>query len=189
MFKYLVTPSRSKISQAREDLVDYAEAPERDVQSVLSWLSDKPESRILRRLESPERYESFHDVLAQPILDWRKKYFAEKERLKEERRRREEAESAAREVRRLRLSLAILILLVLVAGGFAWFAFDQRQRARQAADVARLESERRLAATNDAQASREKARATEASLQAREAELAGQTDLSGIWKKAAPCGD
>jgi hypothetical protein len=58
MFRYLVTPSRSKIAQDTESLVGYGEAPEGEVRTVLSWLSDKPESRTLRRLDTPERYVS-----------------------------------------------------------------------------------------------------------------------------------
>ena len=164
MFRYLVTPSRSKIAQDTESLIGYGEAPEAEVRPVLSWLSDKPESRILRRLDTPERYEIFHDVLAQPILDWRKKYFAERERIEEVRKR-----------RRLQLLAGAMVLLALAAVGFALFAFDQRRRAREAADLLQIEKQQALAATNEAEASRNRAESTAAALQAREADLAGRT--------------
>jgi hypothetical protein len=118
MFQYLVTPSRTKIAQRTEDLILFAEAAPNDVRSVLNELTDKPETRILRRLPSPEQYEIFHDVLAEHILEWRrnresqkrevalqKQHAAEaakKQReleqaqvLAEEQRRRAEAEAAA----------------------------------------------------------------------------------------------
>ena len=107
IFRYLVTPSRTKIAQLRADLVSYAEAPEAAVGNVLSSLSDRPEARILRRLANPERYEIFHDVLAQPILDWRREYLVQKERAAEEERRKVEAERQRRELEQAReLALA-----------------------------------------------------------------------------------
>jgi hypothetical protein len=90
---------------------------------------DKPESRILRRLDTPERYEIFHDVLPQPILDWRKRHFAEKERIEQARKR-----------RRLQMLAGAMVLLDLAALGFALFAldqwklaFDERRKARETA--------------------------------------------------------
>lgn len=174
MFRYLVTPSRSKIAQDTESLVGYGEAPEAQVRPVLSWLSDKPESRILRRLDSPERYEIFHDVLAQPILDWRKKYFAERERIEEVRKR-----------RRLQLFAGAMVLLALVAISFALLAFDQRKKAREAADLARIENQQAMAATSDAQAAHAQADATANALQARQAELAGRTEEAAKLRAAA----
>ena len=87
MLRYLVTPSRTKIAQVTVDLISYAEAPSEEVRNVLASLSDLPEARILRRLANPERYEVFHDVLAQPILDWRREYILQKERAAEDERR------------------------------------------------------------------------------------------------------
>jgi hypothetical protein len=78
MFQYLVTPSRTKIAQRTEDLVLFAESAPSDVRAVLSELADKPETRILRRLPSPEQYEIFHDVLAEHILEWRRNREAQK---------------------------------------------------------------------------------------------------------------
>ena len=185
MFKVLVTKSRSKISQATADLVDYAEAPEADVRKVLTWLSDKAESRILRRLDTPERYEIFHDVLAQPILDWRRQYFSDRDLSEQERKQREESERARREVRRLRWMLAVMAVLAVVSIGLAWYRLDQRRRAREATDAVQAEAQLREEATNAAQAERERAVAAEASRQAAAAEAAGQTELAAQLRRTA----
>jgi hypothetical protein len=178
IFTYLVTPSRSKVSQSTADLIDYAEAPELRVRQVLGWLSDKPESRILRRLDSPERYEIFHDVLAQPILDWRKKFFLEKAALENVNRQKENAARARREVLRLRWMLGAMALLMLVAGGLAWYALVQRMRAQEAATQL-------IQATNAAQAERDRAREAEALAQAKAAGEAGAISLANELKETA----
>jgi len=98
MFRDLVTPSRTKIAQKIEDLVAFAQAAEADVRTVLNSLTDQPNTRILRRLASPERYEVYHDVLTQPILDWRQSHLQKKETQAEERRLRAEAEQKQREL-------------------------------------------------------------------------------------------
>jgi len=165
MFRYLVTPSRSKIAQDMESLIGYGEASETEVRSVLSWLSDRPESRILRRLDTPERYEMFHDVLAQPILDWRKNHFAEKDRIEEARKR-----------RRLLFLAGCMTLLAVAAAGLAFYAFDQRRKAHAAADLALIEHGQTIAANNDAQAARAQAVAFQAELRAGQAELAGRKE-------------
>jgi formylglycine-generating enzyme required for sulfatase activity len=178
MFRYLVTPSRSKVSQATTDLIDYAEAPEGDVRDVLSWLSDRPDSRILRRLDAPERYEIFHDVLAQPILDWRRTFAAEKEGLEIERKQKEEAERAKREVRRLRWFVAVMALLAVVAGGLAWYAFDQKKRADEAAVKV-------VEATIVAEAERDRTRQATLESRANAAALGGQVEVAAELKRQA----
>jgi hypothetical protein len=98
MFRYLVTPSRTKIAQASEDLVSYAEGSEQEVKLVLNTLTDRADARILRRLSNPEQYEIFHDVLAQPILDWCRAHLDAKKTAELERQRRAEAEQRQREL-------------------------------------------------------------------------------------------
>jgi len=71
VFGYLVTPTGSKIAQRTEDLVLLAEADPVQTKAMLESLSRQ---RILCRLDRPERYEIFHDVLAPAILDWRGRY-------------------------------------------------------------------------------------------------------------------
>jgi hypothetical protein len=75
VFRYLVTPSGSKIALTASDLANYTELPETELDSILQRLSAQ-DVRILRPLNPPAgvdvatRYEIFHDVLATSILDW-----------------------------------------------------------------------------------------------------------------------
>ena len=89
IFHYLVTPSGAKIAHRVDDLADYAELPAGAVRRVAALLA-MPERRVLRAVAPPGvapategaapgdgrelRYEIFHDVLAQPALDWRARY-------------------------------------------------------------------------------------------------------------------
>ncbi|HEV7842894.1 MAG TPA: hypothetical protein VGO69_04315, partial [Pyrinomonadaceae bacterium] len=79
LFRFLVTPSGSKIAHTTDDLISYAEMPSERVVPVLKLLSS-PDVRILRPIAPPLgqedcfRYEIFHDVLAQAVLDWRTRY-------------------------------------------------------------------------------------------------------------------
>lgn len=92
IFNYLVTPSGAKISQTVDDLMRYVNEEEdgsihlarREVQSLLETLS-YGDARILRPVppstaDPRERYEIFHDVLADAILNWRSRYL-EQQRL------------------------------------------------------------------------------------------------------------
>lgn len=104
LFRFLVTPSGSKIAHTTDDLISYAEMPGERVEPVLKLLSS-PTVRILRPIAPPPgqedgfRYEIFHDVLAQAVLDWRTRYSQEQRRLAAER---ELAEERARAERKLR---------------------------------------------------------------------------------------
>jgi WD40 repeat protein len=103
IFPHLVTPGGRKISQEPGDLAYFANEgrgepfPPEDVQEVLVALSIDPRARLLRRLDRPERYEVYHDRLADAILGWCRVY--ETERAKAEAARRA-AEEAAEMVRR-----------------------------------------------------------------------------------------
>jgi len=90
IFRYLVTPSGSKIAQSTEDLIAYSDAPKSDVSKLLKSLSERQEARILRRLASPERYEVYHDVLARAVLEWSSHYLLKAEQAEEKARRDEE---------------------------------------------------------------------------------------------------
>jgi parallel beta-helix repeat protein len=80
MFAYLVTPSGAKIAYSVNDLASFAKASKDEVRAVLEKLS-QGQSRILNPLVG-ESFEIFHDVLAQPVLDWRTRYFQDKDKLK-----------------------------------------------------------------------------------------------------------
>ena len=85
VFQYLVTPSGNKIAYPVLDLVELTKLRETQLKNLLNKLSHGRQ-RILRSVRrSPskpdvERYEIFHDVLAQPILDWRKQYLLDEEK-------------------------------------------------------------------------------------------------------------
>ncbi|HKS27620.1 MAG TPA: WD40 repeat domain-containing protein [Pyrinomonadaceae bacterium] len=126
LFRFLVTPSGSKIAHTTNDLISYAEMPSENVEPVLKLLGS-PEVRILRPIAPPPghqdgaRYEIFHDVLAQAVLDWRTRYAQEQRRLAaerelaEERRRAEsklrEAQQRARSLRWGATGLTVILLL------------------------------------------------------------------------------
>jgi hypothetical protein len=107
LFRFLVTRSKTKIAHPASDLADWSGRSEVEVTAVLEKLCTGEGGRILRRIPPPPtggttRYELFHDVLAEPILDWRRKF--------EEDRRRRDA------VRRFALVGGGLLALVALFG-------------------------------------------------------------------------
>jgi hypothetical protein len=106
IFRYLVTPSGTKIALADSDLAEYASVPPQQLHPVLDRLAR--EEWILRRVAPPfpqvePRYEIVHDYLAPAVLRWRERYLAERERLR----------------RRRRVVVASAIAAVAAAVGFA----------------------------------------------------------------------
>jgi WD40 repeat protein len=95
IFRFLVTPSRTKIAQDLKALADWTDIPEAQVESVLTRLSLQKMLvlRTVRVAGQPLRYEIFHDVLARAIFDWRNAYA---QRQKEKRVAQLVAEEAAR---------------------------------------------------------------------------------------------
>jgi hypothetical protein len=78
-FRYLVTPSGTKIAYTPTDLNSYVHAPLNAMLGTLQKLAG-PDMRVLRAV-APEagetdevRYEIFHDVLGAPVLDWRERF-------------------------------------------------------------------------------------------------------------------
>ena len=74
VFRYLVTPSRTKIAHAAEDLAGFSGRPLEDVARVLRDLADS-DRRVLRAVPGttkgdPVRYELYHDVLAEAVHEW-----------------------------------------------------------------------------------------------------------------------
>ena len=151
IFRYLVTPSGTKIAHAASDLAEYAQIPPSFLDPILEKLSSTG-VRILRPVAPPldqpglPRYEIFHDVLAGAIVDWRARYVraqelaeAERLRIESERRLVEERVEADRKLaearhraNRLRWGIVGLSLMLLVMIGLAIFAFQQRTTARRA---------------------------------------------------------
>jgi hypothetical protein len=164
LFRFLVTPTGTKIALTPGDLISFAELPTEQVEQVEPLLTrlSLPDVRILRSVAPPpdqpnaRRYEIFHDVLAPAILDWRLRYDEqqEQERIRREEQERREQERAEAErqqqlgqARRLRWSVTVLALLLLVMGGLTLYTFQQRS----AAMAEQQKAEEALAAFKDAQ--------------------------------------
>lgn len=78
--RYLITPSKIKVAHTSADLASYTELPEAHVAGTLERLSAL---RIMRALPPPpgsqqRRYEIFHDLLAEPMLEWRARFEAQR---------------------------------------------------------------------------------------------------------------
>lgn len=133
LFRHLVTPSGAKIALTPRDLALYAKLPEDQIKPTLIKLSSA-EVRILRPVApSPDmptklRYEIFHDVLAEAILDWCTRYETAQQSAQAER----ALEQERRRSSRLRKGVAGLAVLVLVAAAATVAAVVQRKKAQQA---------------------------------------------------------
>lgn len=127
----LVTPSGTKVAHGLADLASYAGSPAGETRQVLESLVGE---RILRPLAplpgaADQRYEIFHDVLAEPIAGWRTRHAAERGFLAER-------EQAARRHRRLSVGLAVALVAVAALAALTVFAFSQRGEAREQARLA-----------------------------------------------------
>jgi tetratricopeptide (TPR) repeat protein len=144
VLRYMVTPSGTKIAQEVGALASWTELSDAQVQAILTRLSE-PDMRILRTIQAPGealRYEIFHDVLAQAILDWRRRFDTQQQeeriRLEEQARRAEEQEEAeqrrekerGRMMRRALVGLSIALVLMV---GLLLVIGVQTYRARAAA--------------------------------------------------------
>ena len=140
----LVSPTGTKIAWRAADIAFWAKRPTTEIEPILEQLS-RGDRRILRATTPPPtqadqspRYEIFHDVLAQPILDWCAAREAEREREEIARavhRREHERREAAREQRRERRARVVrrvaLVLAALTIGlvGAVYVALDAREVA------------------------------------------------------------
>ena len=138
LFRYLVTRSKTKIAHPATDLAEWTGRPEPEVTAVLEKLCRGESGRILRSVSPPAgetavSYELFHDVLAEPILEWRKRY----EQLREQ-----EAEAQRQRALRRRLMRIGAGLLALVAG----FAGLDRWALKKSSDATRATASARSVA-------------------------------------------
>jgi WD40 repeat protein len=84
VFQYLVTPTGNKIAYPVSDLAKHTGRDDAELKDLLEAATRR--QRILRRIgplpskPGVELYEIFHDVLAQPILEWRKQYLFDEEK-------------------------------------------------------------------------------------------------------------
>lgn len=151
VFRYLVTPSGAKIAHTATDLASYAGLTETGaLNEMLEELASGRE-RILRPVPAPvdqpgpPRFEIFHDVLAPAVLDWRRRYVAE--RVEKQHRR------TRRRLRRSRVLSAVLALLLVAA--ISAFVYsrrisDQAEAGRRLAQYERLLPSDPAAALHDA---------------------------------------
>ena len=123
VFRFLVTPSGTKIAHGVEDLADYASVDEQRLLPVLSTLGRE---RIVRTVDGAgangARYEIFHDVLGEAVLAWRREQELERER-------------RAAEQRHRRLAIVAVLALIALAAmtAVAIYALAQRREARTSA--------------------------------------------------------
>jgi WD40 repeat protein len=120
MYNHLVTPSGTKITHGVGDLARYANVPEPEAARVLDKLARE---RILRSSSddgpASARYEIYHDVLADAVLEWHARHAAA----------RAVAEADQRRRRAYRLAASALAALAVVAA-IAIFALVERSHAR-----------------------------------------------------------
>jgi WD40 repeat protein len=184
IFRYLVTPSGTKIAHSSGDLAEYVRLRQEQLTPVLEELSSG-DNRILRPVAPPPdeagplRYEIFHDVLAPAILDYakaRERIEAERQLELEAKERAKAEKQLAREqrlVRRQRWSLILMGLLVLAMIGITAYAFEQRasaNTARKEADEQRDEAQSQRIAAVEARFVAENASAETGKALGREAE-------------------
>ena len=158
VLRYMVTPSGTKIAQEVGALASWTELSDAQVQAILTRLSE-PDMRILRTIQAPGealRYEIFHDVLAQAILDWRRRFDVQRQeeriRQEEQERRAEEQEEAekrrekerSRLMRRAIMIMSVLMVLMLLA---LVMAFWQSRRAKKEFNRANAERDKNVKIT------------------------------------------
>jgi WD40 repeat protein len=128
VFRFLVTPSKAKIARPASDLAQWTGHSEPDVTVVLDRLCTGESGRILRRIPPPAgtsaapSYELYHDVLAEPIGEWRRDFEQERAR-----------RAALR--RLVRVGGTLFVLVAIFASLFAW-ALVKRSEAQNATRAA-----------------------------------------------------
>ncbi|HWT24459.1 MAG TPA: ATP-binding protein [Solirubrobacteraceae bacterium] len=123
-FRYLVTPSGTKVAYRLGDLAEYAEVSEADLEPLVAELAG--DVRVLRPA-GDGRYEIYHDALAGPILDWNGRWH---ERMKRR-----------RDWLRIGVLAALVVALAVIAVVIARLVGD----ARDAEEAARLQGSKALA--------------------------------------------
>jgi WD40 repeat protein len=134
VFRYLVTPSGAKIAHGLGDLAEYTSVEEQRLLPVLTTLKRE---RIVRPVDGAgangDRYEIYHDVLADAVLGWRREQELERERRTAEKRHRRLAALALGSL----IALAAMTLVAIYAFAQRREAQDQRRAARAQATQAR----------------------------------------------------
>jgi WD40 repeat protein len=141
VFHRLVTPSGAKVALRIHDLAAWTGIHEPSLHAVLHNLS-QADRRIVRAVphpthpDAPPSYEIFHDVLTEPVLDWRTRHETQRQAREMAIRAREEARRRWR--RRLRLGLLVACTAVVaVIAVLAVIALQQAHDARTQSRAAR----------------------------------------------------
>jgi hypothetical protein len=219
MFQYLVTPTGTKIAHTTEDLADFAKISVAELTPLLEQLSGT-DKRILAPVAPPSdrpdvlRYEIYHDSLCRAILDWRRRYFQNKDREEQEKRHQAEAEIQRREVeqaqelaaaqraraesetkrlefqiqtsRRLKRWLAAVVGLSILAAGAAGYAWYERGVAKERQRVATQNEEVAKNMQLRAEAAEKQAQSDRAAAEAARADaLANSLKAAGQAQEAA----
>jgi WD40 repeat protein len=132
--RYLVTSGGTKIALTAPELADYTQIEPPRLERALARLGRE---RILRPDSSGEalRYELYHDMLGDAVVEWRKG--AEQEREKAQLRDELEAEAERKRHRLTIRALWALGVLVVLLAVTTYVALVERRRAEQAEETAR----------------------------------------------------
>ncbi len=147
IFDFLVTPSRTKIAHTAEDLAGWAQRPVADVSRVLHELaaSDRWILRVVPASSAVdrERYELYHDVLAEAVHEWSAR--------NQDRRRVLEARRVRRRLRRRRLALGLAWTSGIAAavGGFALMTGGEDAERSRRVTAAQLAESAKAALDSD----------------------------------------
>jgi WD40 repeat protein len=119
VIRQLVTPSGEKLSHAIGDLAALSSI---DPPALHGLVAQLEHNRILRGVDGGDgtsRIEIYHDVLGEPLLDWRQHLEVERER-----------RAARQQRRKLLLVVGAALVAVVGVGVLAAYAFAQAHRAR-----------------------------------------------------------
>jgi hypothetical protein len=113
IFRYLVTPSGTKIALSLDDLVAFSAQDREPVHRVVEHLAGERVLRVTASREGVTRYEIFHDVLAAGVLEWSTRLRLDRE---DRQRRIEERQRflARRSRRRLQVVVVALALSTII---------------------------------------------------------------------------
>ena len=175
-FRYLVTPSQTKIAFTLPDLADFAAVPQTKLEPVLRKLAE-PDVRVLRSIapaageKKQVRYEIFHDVLAPAVLDWRDRY-------------QEQSRN-----NRVRAFIAIVVPIILLALAFSVVQSFQAQAQVQQArvEVQATQTQVNAVQATQVQVSAEQigVRATQAKVEATQTVFRGDTGATQTVQAAS----
>jgi WD40 repeat protein len=142
IFDRMVTPSGMKIALPAADLARFAQEDPEWVRGVLEKLTHGP-SRIIHCVSSPSNdklvlFEIFHDVLAAPILDWKREIEAQQERIQHQRQVDKERQLKRKWRSRFFAATAYAVFLMLLAGGL----YMEREAGLQRAQLLTMQANR-----------------------------------------------